>query len=348
MFGSDIALPDPDPGQDLDASLSPQAELDWSPDAQLFIPSNINCDIKLECGNGLSSSTSSDEANSFHVGSADYSSEQLTDEVNSCHLGRGDYQSKQQNSGHVGKGDFHSKQNSIHGGSGNYYNEQHDTWPRAPEVPRAAHHAETMLPRNCGRERVQREEVQRQAAQTRLHTSPGGQNRQNTHTHLNQWAVSPLRSQVCLQKQWSRCRKQPPGNVNVNTCGTMNLTGAASLDTRPDADISTNHLNTSHHMTVAMPDHEKRFTCGLCGKRLLSEQTLKSHQKIHTGYAPHQCNQCGKRFSRLENLKVHQNIHTGLKPYTCKFCFKKFNAPSNFNRHKRACLKRKLTQFSSQ
>ncbi|XP_041923149.1 zinc finger protein 90-like [Alosa alosa] len=155
---------------------------------------------------------------------------------------------------------------------------------------------------------------------------------------FSRWSVSPLRNQAYLHKQWPRSRK-PPGPVSA--CN-VSLSGAVSLDVRTVG--SGNQLHSPLTLTA---DQERRFTCPICGKRLLSEQTLKSHQKVHTGYAPHQCNQCGKRFSRLENLKVHQNIHTGLKPYTCKFCLKKFNAPSNFNRHKRACLKRKLAQFSS-
>ena len=157
------------------------------------------------------------------------------------------------------------------------------------------------------------------------------------NTHLTHWTVSSPRNQSHLHKQWPMRRKPSVPVSAFNMC----LSGAVSLDMR--ADGSGNQLNMPLTITA---EQEKKFTCLLCGKRLLSEQTLKSHQKIHTGYAPHQCNQCGKRFSRLENLKVHQNIHTGLKPYTCKFCLKNFNAPSNFNRHKRACLKRKLAQFS--
>ena len=211
-------------------------------------------------------------------------------------------------------------ENSGHD-SVDYYHEQQSTWnsDMAAGIYHAPH-PNPMQHRDCsrdGHEEVQREEVELGNA------------------HFTHWTASPLRSQSYLHKQWSRHRK-PPGSVSVFN---MNLSGAVSLDMR--AEGSGNQLN--------MPftaDQEKRFPCLLCGKRLLSEQTLKSHQKIHTGYAPHQCNQCGKRFSRLENLKVHQNIHTGLKPYTCKFCLKNFNAPSNFNRHKRACLKRKLAQFS--
>lgn len=214
-------------------------------------------------------------------------------------------------------------ENSGLGDLDNYHEQQEpSTWNS--DMAASTHHASNpslMQRRDCGR--VRQEEVQR--AEVGLGS-----------THFTHWAMSTLRNQTYLHKQWSRCRKTS-GSVNVHS---VNLSEAVSIDTR--ADGSGNHLN--------MPftaDQEKRFTCQLCGKRLLSEQTLKSHQKIHTGYAPHQCNQCGKRFSRLENLKVHQNIHTGLKPYTCKFCLKKFNAPSNFNRHKRACLKRKLSQFSS-
>ncbi|KAL2085929.1 hypothetical protein ACEWY4_019249 [Coilia grayii] len=273
--GSDIALPDPN--QDLGTSLSPQTGLDWSPAPELFIHSDNNCDLKLESGNGRSSSTSKDESNSGHDG-RDYCGDQ----------------------------------------------QKLSTWNMTVDEHHALH-ADIMHPRDCTRDG---REMEAQSEETEIE-----------NTHFTQWTVSPLRSPAYLHKQWSKCRK-PPGSVNV--C-SMSLSGAVSLDVRVDG--SGNQLNMP--LTVSA-DQEKRFTCPLCGKRLLSEQTLKSHQKIHTGYAPHQCNQCGKRFSRLENLKVHQNIHTGLKPYTCKFCLKKFNAPSNFNRHKRACLKRKLAQFSSQ
>ncbi|XP_063835969.1 zinc finger protein 239-like [Ostrinia nubilalis] len=75
--------------------------------------------------------------------------------------------------------------------------------------------------------------------------------------------------------------------------------------------------------------------CEVCGRKCISNASLRYHQRIHTGERPYQCNQCPKRFSISQRLQIHQRTHTGERPFKCSICPKAFKHKAALNRHDR-------------
>ncbi|KAL7387040.1 hypothetical protein ABVT39_017405 [Epinephelus coioides] len=69
----------------------------------------------------------------------------------------------------------------------------------------------------------------------------------------------------------------------------------------------------------------KPFSCNICGKRCVTETSLKNHSKIHDETYEHPCKYCHVTFkTRVDKLK-HEQIHQDCKePYKCPDCPKTF------------------------
>ncbi|XP_023261182.1 zinc finger and SCAN domain-containing protein 22-like [Seriola lalandi dorsalis] len=65
----------------------------------------------------------------------------------------------------------------------------------------------------------------------------------------------------------------------------------------------------------------KPYSCNICGKRCVTETSLKTHSKIHDETYDHPCKYCHVTFkTRVDKLK-HEQIHQDSKdPYKCPDC----------------------------
>ena len=76
--------------------------------------------------------------------------------------------------------------------------------------------------------------------------------------------------------------------------------------------------------------------CPYCLK-IVGKTQIQRHIRdihIHGGDKPgHTCGTCHKTFERKDSLKKHEKIHTGEKPHACHLCDYRSSQSSNLNTH---------------
>ncbi|XP_029931346.1 zinc finger protein 384-like [Myripristis murdjan] len=78
----------------------------------------------------------------------------------------------------------------------------------------------------------------------------------------------------------------------------------------------------------------KPYACNVCGKRCVSEVSLKTHSKIHNEDYEHRCRYCLMSFkTRLDKLAHEQTHRPRSKPYQCPDCSELFANSKLRNRH---------------
>ncbi|XP_069024835.1 zinc finger protein 865-like [Embiotoca jacksoni] len=78
---------------------------------------------------------------------------------------------------------------------------------------------------------------------------------------------------------------------------------------------------------------ERPYGCQVCCKRFRRAETLRRHNRVHTGEKPHACDVCGKMFREPFHLTKHLTVHSGQKNYKCNLCGKMFAYAQSLVRH---------------
>ena len=98
---------------------------------------------------------------------------------------------------------------------------------------------------------------------------------------------------------------------------------------------------------------DKRFKCDICAREFITEDSLRSHKRLHSRFGkmqvklpkqvvdvnaqePRVCNVCCESFQSNRSLSQHKRSHAGIKTaFACPFCRKGFSFKQNLLRHKR-------------
>ncbi|XP_067663982.1 zinc finger protein 626-like [Haliotis asinina] len=129
--------------------------------------------------------------------------------------------------------------------------------------------------------------------------------------------------------------------IKCDACKKMSTHTNADL-TRPQSKVypcdmcdKTYVSQTTLKTHMRVHSGEKSFSCPFCDKMFLYEGNMKTHMRTHTGEKPFNCEECGKSFSQSGTLKKHLRMHSGEKPFKCEFCDKTFAYSENLIPHRR-------------
>ena len=109
---------------------------------------------------------------------------------------------------------------------------------------------------------------------------------------------------------------------------------------QPNIDFKCNICKSTFKTQNSLIKHKKKhtqkaFKCGYCEYCSDRTDSVKVHERLHTGEAPFKCNHCGKCFKQNTALVVHIRNHTGEKPYQCIICSDKFTQATHLVTHKK-------------
>uniref|UniRef100_A0A8D0FLR8 C2H2-type domain-containing protein n=1 Tax=Strix occidentalis caurina TaxID=311401 RepID=A0A8D0FLR8_STROC len=96
-------------------------------------------------------------------------------------------------------------------------------------------------------------------------------------------------------------------------------------------------VKNTHAATSKLVARAKRGTskCPECGKIFRWSNSMRRHQRNHTGERPYKCPDCGKTFKDFSSLISHHRIHKGERPYKCLECGECFSHSSSLSTHRR-------------
>ena len=76
-----------------------------------------------------------------------------------------------------------------------------------------------------------------------------------------------------------------------------------------------------------------KYLCKVCNFESRHLNSLKEHNRIHTGEKPEVCTFCGKSFRAKKTLRNHELLHDNIKPHACQHCEQRFVQKTSLTSH---------------
>lgn len=82
---------------------------------------------------------------------------------------------------------------------------------------------------------------------------------------------------------------------------------------------------------------ERKWPCGVCGKRFRDRSYLRKHELLHKAERPFECSLCDKAYVDKNRLDTHLYLVHGVKPFQCGQCDKAFAKKKDLTTHYATC-----------
>merc|ERR1712228_341967 len=106
-----------------------------------------------------------------------------------------------------------------------------------------------------------------------------------------------------------------------------------------------------HHTTNDIEENEdecvvvsESLECDVCGKHLLTIETLKLHKLLHSNERPYKCTECESTFIVRARLNNHLLGVHGINPHQCDLCNQSFAKKRELKQHKASSHNKTTTQ----
>ena len=129
-------------------------------------------------------------------------------------------------------------------------------------------------------------------------------------------------SRLAYTKHWRTKHRKPDTMISCKYC-----------QYKCDKKLSLlSHMHRLHRDLLKDPDELLQHVCLTCNRRFSGLNSLKNHQRSHTGERPYACNHCDYKAIRPKEIRAHvKRLHS--QAFSCNDCPRRFTDEKSLQTH---------------